>query len=250
MADNDNKRLHGSISIFNRKFNCVNGSNFGVGAVMELQSMGNGELKIGNSTARVGIGVSQSASYFLNVGGLSIFNEARVATDLEVVGEQLVNTRSRVFQRADANNSLNAIGEKEINFSLQTDRTTDPTTGTIALQLNDNPSSITMNRATTINQTLNVIGNTTAEATLNVWGDLNFQHSSGIKEKLNGTDYDLEIRNGDTDRDIHFIIGATGSTAELAISDGNVNLLGNLDITHSIVTTSERVKMDNPDSDG
>ena len=64
-----------------------------------------------------------------------------------------------------------------------------------------------MNRATTVNQTLNIIALATAEAGMNVWGDLNFQHSSGIKETLNGVDYDLDIRNGDTDRAINFIIG-------------------------------------------
>ena len=53
---------------------------------MELQTLGNGELRIGNSQARVGIGVGQSASYYLNVGGVSNFNEARVSTDLTVVG--------------------------------------------------------------------------------------------------------------------------------------------------------------------
>ena len=36
----------------------------------------------------------------------------------------------------------------------------------------------------------------------------------------------------------------------MSISDANVNLLGHLGITHSTVSTSERVKMDNPDSDG
>ena len=64
------------------------------------------------------------------------------------------------------------------------------------------------------------------------------------------SDYDLDIRNGDTDRSINMIVGTIGSTPEISISDSNVNLLGSLDITHSTVTTSERVKMDNPDSDG
>ena len=34
------------------------------------------------------------------------------------------------------------------------------------------------------------------------------------------------------------------------MTNADVSLLGHLDITHSIVSTSERVKMDNPDSDG
>ena len=59
----------------------------------------------------------------------------------------------------------------------------------------------------------------------------------------------LDIRNGDTDRAINLIVGAIGSTPEISISEASVNLLGNLDITHSTVSTSERVKMDNPDAD-
>ena len=60
----------------------------------------------------------------------------------------------------------------------------------------------------------------------------------------------MDIRNGDTDRAINFIVGTLGSTPELAISNGGVNMLGHLDITHSTVSTSERVKVDNPDADG
>ena len=147
---------------------------------------------------------------------------------------------------------MNVISTAQINFSLQSDRTTDPTTGTIALQLDDT-NGITINRAVTNNQTFNSIGNITAEASLNVWGDLLFQHSSGIKETLNGSDYDLDIRIGDTDRSINMIVGTIvtiGSTPEISISEASVNLLGNLDITHSDVSGSQRVKFNNPDSDG
>ena len=71
-----------------------------------------------------------------------------------------------------------------------------------------------------------------------------------MREALNGSDYDFEVRNGDTDRQISFIIGTIGSTPEIAINNDSVNLLGNLDVTHSDVPGSQRVKMDNPDSDG
>ena len=97
-----------------------------------------------------------------------------------------MKTNARIFQRAGASNSLNVISTAQLNFSLQSDRTTDPTTGTIALQLDDT-NGITRNRAVTHNQTFTSIGNITAEASLNVWGDLLFQHSSGIKETLNGS---------------------------------------------------------------
>ena len=239
-------RVRDNVATFefrNNKFGRTNGQ-------MILQNDGDCELFVGTEgTARIGVGTAPNASYFLNVGGTSNFNEARIASNLELLGEQLINTNVRIFQRADACNSLNVISTAQINFSLQTDRTTDPTTGTIALQLDDT-NGITINRAVVNNQTFNSIGNITAEATLNVWGDLNFQHSSGIKETLNGSDYDLDIRNGDTDRSINMIVGTIGSTPEISISEASVNLLGNLDITHADVSGSQRVKMDNNDVDG
>ena len=332
----------GTFEFRNNKFGRTNGQ-------MVLQDDGDCELFIGTEgTARVGVGTAPDANYFLNVGGTSNFNTARITNGLELENETaninnangltlykdttdassvltvknaqgyitfnsfnihahntsndsssllLLNTangngcyclsmgvgaiaganklnvgggnsnfggtatfqntstfnnnsRGRLFQRADANNSLNIISTNEINFSLQSNRDTDPTTRTIALQLNDNPAGITMNRAVVNNQTFNSIGNITAEANLNVWGEILFQNSSGIKETLNGSDYDLDIRNGDTDRAINLIVGAIGSTPEISIQEAKVNMLGHLDFTHSTVSTSERVKMDNPDADG
>ena len=77
-----------------------------------------------------------------------------------------------------------------------------------------------------------------------------FQHSSSIKDTLDGSDYDLDTRNGDTDIAINLIVGTMGSTPVISSSNANVNLLGHLGIIHSTASTSERVKMDNPDSDG
>ena len=235
----------------NRNFRCMNPSNPSAGTEMILHDTGGDyRLRIGStSDAEVGIGRQYNSSYFLTVGGISNFNQARVENNLELLGEQIINTNARIFQRADAFNSLNVISTAQINFSLQSDRTTDPTTGTIALQLDDT-NGITINRAVVNNQTFNSIGNITAEANLNVWGDLLFQHSSAIYENLNGSDYDLILRNGDTDRSISFIVGAIGSTPEITVNEANVNLLGHLDFTHTDVTGSQRVKIDNPDSDG
>ena len=110
--------------------------------------------------------------------------------------------------------------------------------GAIALQLDD-ATGITINRAGVNNQTFNSIGNMTAEASLNVWGDLKFQHSAGMREVLNGSVFDFEVRNGDTDRQIRFLAG-----------NDSVKFLGTSDITHSDVLGSQRVKMDNNDADG
>ena len=336
----------GTFEFRNNKFGRTNGQ-------MVLQDDGDCELFIGTEgTARVGVGTAPDANYFLNVGGTSNFNTARIANGLELENETAninnangltvykdttdassvltvknaqgyikfnsfninayntsndsssllllntadgngcyclslgigaiqganklnvsggnsnfggtatfqntstfnadinVNNSGRIFQRADANSSLNVISTNEINFSLQSNRGDDPTTGSIALQLNDNPAGITMNRAVVNNQTFNSIGNITAEANLNVWGDLLFQHSSGIKETLNGSDYDLDIRNGDTDRAINLIVGAIGSTPEIQLTEGKVNLLRNLEITHTDVSGSQRVLINNPDTDG
>ena len=240
-------RIRDNVATFefrNNKFGRTNGQ-------MVLQNDGDCELFVGTEgTARMGVGTAPNASYFLNVGGTSNFNDVRIATNLNLLGEQLLNTNARIFQRADAFNTLNVITTAQMNFSLQSGgRASDPTTGSIALQLDDT-NGITLNRAVVNNQTFNSIGNITAEANLNVWGDFLFQHSSAIYENLNGSDYDLVLRNGDTDRAINLIVGAIGSTPEISIGDANVNLLGYLEVTHTDVSGSQRVKFDNPDSDG
>ena len=234
----------------NRNLRCMNPSNPANGTEMIIHDTGNdSRLRIGSQTnAQVGIGVQYNSSYFLNVGGLSNFNEARIATNLNLLGEQLLNANARILQRADAFNSLNVISTAQINFSLQSDRTTDPTTGTISLQLDDT-NGITLNRATTLNQTLNVIGNIVGESDIISWGRFMFQKSSEFKEVLD-TQYKLFVRNGDTLGDIHLTVGLEASTPEIKITNGSVNLLGNLDITHADVSGSNRVKFNNPDSDG
>ena len=232
----------GTFEFRNNKFGRTNGQ-------MVLQNDGDCELFVGTEgTARVGMGTAPNASYFLNVGGTSNFNEARIANNLEVIGEQLLNTNARMFQRADAFNSLNVITTSQMNFSLQSDRTTDPTTGTICLQLDDS-NGITLNRAVVNNQTFNSIGNIVGEADVISWGRFMFQNSSEFKEVLD-TQYKLFVRNGDALGDINITVGLEASTPEIKITNGNVNLLGNLDITHSDVSGSQRVKMDNPDTDG
>ena len=71
-----------------RNFRCMNPANPANGTEMIIHDTGNDyRLRIGSQTnAQVGIGVQYNSSYFLNVGGLSYFNQARVATDLEVIG--------------------------------------------------------------------------------------------------------------------------------------------------------------------
>ena len=113
----------------NRNFRCMNPSNPSTGTEMILHDTGGDyRLRIGStSDAEVGIGRQYNSAYFLTVGGISNFNQARVENNLELLGEQLINTNARIFQRADAFNSLNVVTSSQLNFSLQSDRTTDPT---------------------------------------------------------------------------------------------------------------------------
>ena len=211
-------------------------------------------LNMNNSNAvrcnKLGIGANAVVDVLNVNGGNSNFSSTeRFNGATTFNNEILIWNNSKLYRRADANNSLNLITNDEINFSFQPNRATDPTTASIALQLNDT-NGITLNRAVTNNLTFNSIGRITAEADLDVWGELFFQHSSSIKETLNGSDYDLDIRNGDTDRAINFIIGTIGSTPELQLTEGKVSLLGNLEITHDDITGQQRVLINNPDGNG
>ena len=233
----------------NRNFRCMNPSNPANGTEMILHDTGGDyRLRIGSSTtATVGIGRQYNFSYHLTVGGISNFTETRVENDATFLGQQLLSTDGRIFQRADANNSLNVISTEEINFSLQSDRTTDPTTGTIALQLNDT-NGITINRAVTNNQTFNSIGNIVGESDVISWGRFMFQNSSELKEVLD-TQYKLYIRNGDTAGEMNLTIGLESSTPEIQLTDGKVKM-NNLEITQETISTVDQIQFLNTDAGG
>ena len=250
---NYNLRVRDTQGVFefrNRNFRCMNPSNPANGTEMILHDTGGDyRLRIGSSTtATVGIGRQYNFSYHLTVGGVSNFNETRVENDATFLGQQLLSTNGRIFQRADANNSLNVISTEEINFSLQSDRTTDPTTGTIALQLNDT-NGITLNRAVTNNLTFNSIGNIVGEADVISWGKFKLQNSGEIREVLD-TQYKMYVRNGDSLGELNLIIGLESSTPEIQLTDGKVTLVGQLEITNTDVSGQQRVLINNPDNDG
>ena len=134
---NYNLRIRDTQRVFelrNRIFRCMNPSNPTNGTEMVLHDTGGDyRLRIGSSTtATVGIGRQYNFSYHLTVGGVSNFNETRVENNATFLGYQSLSIDGRIFQRADANKSLNIVSTEEVNFSLQMDRTTDPTTGTLA----------------------------------------------------------------------------------------------------------------------
>ena len=83
--------LQGIWEFRNRTLTCRNASNENLDTLMEIQSLGQGQVRLGTaSTAQVGIGIAPNASYFLQVGGTSNFNIARIATRIDLIGDMYV----------------------------------------------------------------------------------------------------------------------------------------------------------------
>ena len=238
------KNAQGYIRFNSFNINAYNTSNDSSSLLLLNTANGNGVYCLS-----LGIGAIQGANKLNVSGGNSNFGgTASFQNTSTFNGDINVNNSGRIFQRADANSSLNVISTNEINFSLQSNRADDPTTGTIALQLND-ANRITINRAVTNNLTFNSIGNIVGEADVISWGRFKFQNSSELKDVLD-TQYKLYIRNGDALGDINLTVGLEASTPEIQLTDGKVTLLGNLEITHTDVAGSQRVLINNPDTDG
>ena len=238
------KNAQGYIRFNSFNINAYNTSNDSSSLLLLNTANGNGVYCLS-----LGIGAIQGANKLNVSGGNSNFGgTASFQNTSTFNGDIYVNNSGRIFQRADANNSLNVISTEEINFSLQSTRTADPTTATIALQLNDT-NGITLNRPVVNNLTFNSIGNIVGEADVVSWGRFMFQNSSELKEVLD-TQYKLYIRNGDTAGEMNLTMGLESSTPEIQLTDGKVNLLGNLEITHADVSGSQRVLINNPDTDG
>ena len=238
------KNAQGYITFNSFNINAYNTSNDSSSLLLLNTANGNGCYCLS-----LGIGAIAGGNK-LNVAGNSNFGGTTAFQNTSTFNNNVhINSSGRLFQRADANNSLNIISTNEINFSLQSNRSTDPTTSSIALQLNDNPAGITMNRAVTNNLTFNSIGNIVGEADIISWGRFMFQNSSEFKEVLD-TQYKMYIRNSDALGDINLTVGLEASTPEIQLTDGKVNLLGNLEITHTDVSGSQRVFINNPDDNG
>ena len=93
----------------NRTLTCRNTSNENLDTLMEIQSLGQGQVRLGTaSTAQVGIGTTPNASYFLTVGGTSNFDVIRSATRLDLIGDMYVKATGSDIVRpsGDANYTL------------------------------------------------------------------------------------------------------------------------------------------------
>ena len=147
------KNAQGYIRFTSFNINAYNTSNDSSSLLLLNTANGNGVYGLS-----LGIGLIQGSNKLNVAGGNSNFGGTSSFQNTSTFNGNIhINNSGRIFQRADANNSLNVISTEEMNFSLQANRTTDPTTGTIALQLDDT-NGITINRAVINNQTVNSIG--------------------------------------------------------------------------------------------
>ena len=238
------KNAQGYLKFNSLNINAYNTSNDSSSLLLLNTANGNGVYCLS-----LGIGAIQGANKLNVNGGNANFGGTTSFQNISTFNSDIyVNNSGRIFQRIDANNSLNVISTEEINFSLQSNRTTDPTTSTIALQLNDT-NGITLNRPVVNNLTFNSIGNLTAEADLITWGKMKFQNSSEFREVLD-TQYKLYIRNSDQAGEMNLIMGLESSTPEIQLTDGKVTLVGQLEFTNTDVSGQQRVLINNPDTDG
>ena len=237
------KNAQGYLKFNSFNINAYNTSNDSSSLLLLNTANGNGVYCLS-----LGIGAIQGANKLNVSGGNANFGGTSSFQNIATFNSDIyINNSGRIFQRADVNNSLNVISTEEINFSLQSNRTTDPTTGTIALQLNDT-NGITINRAVTNNLTFNSIGNIVGEADVISWGRFMFQNSSEFKEVLDGQ-YKLFVRNGDTLGDINLTVGLESSTPEIKITDGKVKM-NNLEITQETISTVDQIQFLNTDAGG
>ena len=237
------KNAQGYLKFNSFNINAYNTSNDSSSLLLLNTANGNGVYCLS-----LGIGVIQGSNKLNVSGGNANFGSTSSFQNIATFNSDIyVNNSGRIFQRADANNSLNVISTEEINFSLQSNRTTDPTTATIALQLNDT-NGITINRAVTNNLTFNSIGNIVGESDVVSWGRFMFQNSSELKEVLDGQ-YKLFVRNGDTLGDSNLTVGLESSTPEIKITDGKVKM-NNLEITQETISTVDQIQFLNTDAGG
>ena len=146
-----------------------------------LQWNAGGDVRIGNTSAQVAIATLKDPAFNLNVGGSSQFEITQASNYLFVpTGSICLNSAMKTYQRADAFNSLNIITPQQKTFSLQSNKEAGPTTGTIALQIND-ATNIVMNRPAMNNQAIYSLGDRSTEGNLLAQGTLSSQGSFSLQ---------------------------------------------------------------------
>ena len=180
-----------------------------------------------------------------NFGGTASFQGASTFNN-----SILVSGGGRIYQQANANNSLNIISLTEQNFSLQSNRNADPTQFDIYINLNTS-NGITLNKATVFNDTVDIIGKLTCENGFDVdigatgtpefrvlGSSVNFFERFSITHtEIIGAVHQIFLRNPDTDGQTIIEIG-TKNVFE--VNDGGIDVIGNISYTGSIGPSSDK----------
>ena len=199
----------------------------------------------------LGIGVIAGANRLsvgggnTNIGGSSSFQGASTFNN-----SILISGGGRIYQQANANNSLNIISLTEQNFSLQSNRNADPSQSDIYINLNTS-NGITLNKATVFNDTVNTIGKFTSEGDFDVdigatgtpefrvlGSSVNFFEKCSITHtQLPGPIDQIFFRNPDTNGDTILEIGTKNV---LTVNDGGIDVIGDISYTGSIGPSSDK----------
>ena len=246
------KNAQGYIRMHSFNINAYNTSN-GSPSFLLLNTASNAGVYLNN----LGVGVIAGANRLSVGGGNSNFGgnvsfQASTAFNNEI----LIHSRGRIYQQGNANFSLNFISTNEQNnFSIQSNRNADPQSSEIYLQLND-VAGITLNKPTTCNETLDVIGNLSTENDFRV--DIGATGSPEFRVLGNSVDFyekfsithqtavgaveQIFSRHPDTDAET---ITEIGTKNVLTVTTDGIDAIGDISYTGSIGTGSDqRLKKD------
>ena len=240
------KNAQGYIKMHSFNINAYNSSNNSPSLLL-LNTIANAGVYCLN----LGIGVIAGANRLsvgggnTNIGGTSSFQGASTFNN-----SILVSGGGRIYQQANANNSLNIISLTEQNFSLQSNRNNDPSQSDIYINLNTS-NGITLNKATVFNDTVNTIGKFTSEGDFDVdigatgtpefrvlGSSVNFFEKASITHtQLPGLIDQIFFRNPNTNGETIIEIGTKNV---LTVNDGGIDVIGDISYTGSIGPSSDK----------
>ena len=249
------KNAQGYIKMHSFNINAYNTSNDSQSLLLLNTATAGGAVYCNN----LGIGAIAGGATRLNVAGGGSSN---FSGDCSFNGSNntfqnniLISSRGRIYQQANANFSLNHIATIEQNFCIQSNRSADPTSSDIFINLNDT-NGITLNKPTVFNDTVNTIGKLTSEGDFDVdigatgtpefrvlGSSVNFFEKASITHtQLAGPIDQIFFRNPDTNGDTIIEIGTKNV---LTVNDGGIDVIGDISYTGSIGPSSDqRLKKD------
>ena len=240
------KNAQGYIKMHSFNINAYNTSNNSPSLLL-LNTIANAGVYCLN----LGIGVIAGANRLSVGGGNSNFGGSCSFQGASTFNNSiLVSGGGRIYQQANANNSLNIISLTEQNFSLQSNRNNDPSQSDIYINLNTS-NGITLNKATVFNDTVNTIGKFTSEGDFDVdigatgtpefrvlGSSVNFFEKASITHtQLPGPIDQIFFRNPDTNGQTIIEIG-TKNVFE--VNDGGIDVIGDISYTGSIGPRSDK----------